>query len=61
VSRRAEEVAAMPAHGTAALDLPSGVRATVRDGLLTFGRTPELGRRHGRSDGDEKPGGEAPT
>jgi tRNA(Ile)-lysidine synthase len=61
VARRAEEVAAMPAHGTAALDLPSGVRATVRDGLLTFGRTPELGRRHGRSDGDEKPGGEAPT
>jgi tRNA(Ile)-lysidine synthase len=61
VARRAEEVAAMPAHGTAALDLPSGVRATVRDGLLTFGRTPKGGRQHGRSDGDETTGGGAPT
>jgi tRNA(Ile)-lysidine synthase len=61
VARRAEEVAAMPAHGTSALDLPSGVRATVRDGLLTFGRTPEGGRQRGRSDGDEKPRGGAPT
>jgi tRNA(Ile)-lysidine synthase len=42
VARRAEEVVAMPAHGTSALDLPSGVRATVHDGLLTFGRTPAI-------------------
>ena len=61
VARRAEEVAAMPAHGSSALDLPSGVRATVRDGLLTFGRTPQGGRQRGRSDGDETTGGAAPT
>jgi tRNA(Ile)-lysidine synthase len=61
VARRAEEVAAMPAHGISALDLPSGVRATVCDGLLTFGRTPKGGRQRGRSDGDETTGGEAPT
>jgi len=61
VARRAEDVAAMPVHGTSALDLPSGVRATARDGVLTFSRTPELGRRHGRSDGDETPRGEAPS
>ncbi len=61
VARRAEDVAALPVHGTSALDLPSGVRATARDGVLTFSRTPELGRRHGRSDGDEKPRGEAPS
>jgi tRNA(Ile)-lysidine synthase len=42
VGRRAEEVAAMPAHGTSALDLPSGVRATARDGVVSFGRTPAL-------------------
>ena len=61
VARRAEDVAALPVHGTSALDLPSGVRATARDGVLTFSRTPELGRRHGRSDGDETPRGEAPS
>jgi hypothetical protein len=61
VARRAEEVAAMPAHGVSALDLPSGVRATARDGVLTFGRTPKGGREHGRSDGDEKTTGKAPT
>jgi len=61
VARRAEEVAGMPVHGTSALDLPSGVRATARDGLLTFGRTPKGGRQQGSSDGDEKPRGEAPT
>jgi tRNA(Ile)-lysidine synthase len=42
VARRAEEVVAMPAHGTSALDLPSGVRATVHDGVVTFGRTPAI-------------------
>jgi tRNA(Ile)-lysidine synthase len=41
VACRAEEVAAMPVHGTSALDLPSGVRATARGGVLTFGRTPK--------------------
>ncbi len=61
VARRAEEVAAMPAHGTSALDLPSGVRASARDGVITFGRTPKGGRERGRRDGDEKTRGEAPT
>jgi tRNA(Ile)-lysidine synthase len=61
VARRAEEVAAMPAHGTSALDLPSGIRATARDGVVTFGRTPKGVRGGGRSDGDDKPRGEAPT
>ena len=42
VARRAEEVAAMPAHGTSALDLPSGVRATARDGVVAFGPTPAI-------------------
>jgi hypothetical protein len=51
----------MPAHGTSALDLPSGVRASARDGVITFGRTPKGGRERGRSDGDEKTRGEAPT
>jgi tRNA(Ile)-lysidine synthase len=41
-ARRADEVAALSDHGTAALDLPHGVRATARDGVLRFGRTPPL-------------------
>lgn len=61
VARRAEEVAAMPMHGTSALDLPSGVRATAREGLLTFGRTPRAHRERGASDGGEKTTGEAPS
>ncbi|MFL5859877.1 MAG: tRNA lysidine(34) synthetase TilS [Solirubrobacteraceae bacterium] len=61
VARRAEEVAAMPAHGASALDLPSGVRATARDGMVTFGRTPKGVRGDGRRAGDETTGGEAPT
>ncbi|HEX3975336.1 MAG TPA: tRNA lysidine(34) synthetase TilS [Solirubrobacteraceae bacterium] len=61
VARRAEEVAAMPAHGTCALDLPSGVRATVHNGVITFGRTPKGGRQRGLAAGDEKTRGEAPT
>jgi tRNA(Ile)-lysidine synthase len=40
VARRAEEVAALPEHGTAALHLPHGVRATVRGGVIRFDRTP---------------------
>jgi tRNA(Ile)-lysidine synthase len=42
VARRAAEVAAMRDTGTACLDLPHGVRATARDGVLRFGRTPLL-------------------
>ncbi|HEX3689269.1 MAG TPA: tRNA lysidine(34) synthetase TilS [Solirubrobacteraceae bacterium] len=61
VARRAEDVAAMPGHGTSALDLPSGVRATARKGVLTLGRTPKGGRQRGRSGGDEKTRGAAPT
>jgi tRNA(Ile)-lysidine synthase len=40
VARRAEEIAALSDHGTAAIDLPHGVRATATAGLLRFGRTP---------------------
>ncbi len=40
VARRAADVAALPEHGTAGLDLPHGVRATVTAGTLRFGRTP---------------------
>ena len=32
-----------------ALDLPSGVRATARDGVVTFGRTPGAGSEHARA------------
>jgi tRNA(Ile)-lysidine synthase len=44
VGRRADEVAGMSDTGTAALDLPHGVRATARAGIVTFGRTPPLTR-----------------
>ena len=40
VARRADEVAAMPGRGSSALDLPAGVRASARDGVVRFGRTP---------------------
>jgi tRNA(Ile)-lysidine synthase len=40
VARRAEEIAALPDHGTASIDLPHGVRATATSGRLRFGRTP---------------------
>jgi tRNA(Ile)-lysidine synthase len=42
VGRRADEVAAMSEHGSAALDLPSGVRATARSGVVAFAPTPAL-------------------
>jgi len=52
-ARRADEVAALCDHGTAALDLPHGVRATAQDGVLRFGRTPPLSAarvgKHGRA------------
>lgn len=44
VARRADDVAAMSDTGSAALDLPHGVRATARDGVLRFGRTPAMRR-----------------
>jgi tRNA(Ile)-lysidine synthase len=44
-ARRASEVAALSERGTAALDLPHGVRASARGGMLSFGRTPPLSRR----------------
>jgi tRNA(Ile)-lysidine synthase len=44
-ARRSDEVAAMSDHGTAALDLPSDVRALAEDGLLRFVRRPESARR----------------
>jgi tRNA(Ile)-lysidine synthase len=43
VARRAGEVAALPGHGTASLDLPGGVRATARRGTVAFSVTPPLG------------------
>jgi tRNA(Ile)-lysidine synthase len=43
-ARRAEEIAALPDHGTAALDLPHGVRAVAERGVLRFERTPPLAR-----------------
>jgi tRNA(Ile)-lysidine synthase len=39
-ARRAGEVVALSEHGTASLDLPHGVRATVTGGVLRFGVTP---------------------
>jgi hypoxanthine phosphoribosyltransferase len=44
VARRADEVAALPDHGTSALDLPSGVRAIAQAGVLRFERTPHAAR-----------------
>jgi tRNA(Ile)-lysidine synthase len=42
VARRADDVAAMSDHGRAALDLPSGVRATADNGVVRFGRREQL-------------------
>jgi tRNA(Ile)-lysidine synthase len=42
-ARRAEEIAALSEHGSAALDLPHGVRAVVSAGVLRFERTPPMG------------------
>jgi tRNA(Ile)-lysidine synthase len=50
VGRRADEVAAMKDRGTAALDLPHGVRATAVDGIVRFGATPRP-----RSDESRRP------
>jgi tRNA(Ile)-lysidine synthase len=43
-ARRAAEIAALPVHGTGALDLPHGVRAVTDRGMLRFERTPPLPR-----------------
>jgi tRNA(Ile)-lysidine synthase len=43
-ARRADEVAALPDHGRAAIDLPHGVRAVAAAGVLRFERTPPLAR-----------------
>jgi tRNA(Ile)-lysidine synthase len=40
--RRADEVTALSEHGTAALDLPHGVRASAENGMVRFGRTPPI-------------------
>jgi tRNA(Ile)-lysidine synthase len=42
VARRAEEVAGLPAHGTASLHLPHGVRASVQAGVVRFDLTPPV-------------------
>jgi len=42
VARRADEVAAMSPTGTAALDLPHGVRATATGGVVRFGAHRQL-------------------
>jgi tRNA(Ile)-lysidine synthase len=43
-SRRLADILALRETGSAHLDLPGGVRASVRDGVLSFGRTPEIAR-----------------
>ena len=43
-ARRAGEVAALPDHGRAALDLPHGVRAVAEAGVVRFERTPPVAR-----------------
>jgi tRNA(Ile)-lysidine synthase len=53
-ARRAEDVAGLDRN--AALDLPGGIRAVVRDGMLRFERTPPLAasreaKKHRRSQG----------
>ncbi|MBV8988309.1 MAG: tRNA lysidine(34) synthetase TilS [Solirubrobacterales bacterium] len=46
--RRVDEIVALPDEGSAALDLPHGVRAVTRAGVLRFERTPPMdsGARH---------------
>jgi tRNA(Ile)-lysidine synthase len=48
-ARRADEVAALSEHGSAALDLPHGVRAVAEQGVVRFVRQPDdrRGRRSG--------------
>jgi hypoxanthine phosphoribosyltransferase len=44
--RRADDVAALSDRGSAALDLPHGVRATATAGIVRFGRTDAKRRPH---------------
>jgi tRNA(Ile)-lysidine synthase len=68
VQRLADAAAGQPAPGAArrlpeilqmgddaSLDLPHGIRATTRNGLLRFGRTPALSRRVTKPTGREAP------
>jgi tRNA(Ile)-lysidine synthase len=48
VGRRADEVAGLADTGTAALDLPGGVRATARRGVVMFAPTPPVPVGRGR-------------
>ncbi len=41
-ARRVDEIIALPDQGSGALDLPHGVRALTRGGVLRFERTPSL-------------------
>jgi tRNA(Ile)-lysidine synthase len=51
-ARRATEVAALPDHGRAAVDLPHGVRAVADGGMVRFERTPPVaGSRPGDTTG----------
>jgi hypothetical protein len=43
-ARRLEDILALRESGTAHLDLPGGVRASVVEGVLRFDRTPEITR-----------------
>lgn len=43
-ARRLDEILVLRESGTAALDLPHGIRAVAVDGLLTFTRSPSTGR-----------------
>ena len=43
-ARRLEDILTLPNIGTAHVDLPGGVRATVVDGVVSFDRTPAIVR-----------------
>ena len=43
-SRRLDDILALRETGAAHVDLPGGVRASARDGVLSFARTPEICR-----------------
>jgi hypothetical protein len=43
-SRRLGDILALRDSGLTHVDLPGGVRASAADGVLSFGRTPEIAR-----------------
>ena len=51
-ARRAADIAALSEHGTAALDLPHGVRAIAQRGILRFERTPPIRPPEGPETGE---------